>query len=201
MIDLDFRLVRDRITDHLRQEILTGKLLEGDPLREIHLAKRFQVSRGPIRDAILQLTKEGLLESLPNRGARVGKVWDDGLRPMMLSLRLEIETFALRELIDLGPELDLKPFRKNLQNLGIACKEADLPAVVKHDMEFHRMILKACKHPGVESVWLSIMGGMRLPYSRHKNLMEVHKEHSRVVDLLKKRDAEGAIEALKANIH
>lgn len=201
MIDLDFRLVRDRITDHLRQEILTGKLLEGDPLREIHLAKRFQVSRGPIRDAILQLTKEGLLESLPNRGARVGKVWDDGLRPMMLSLRLEIETFALRELIDLGPELDLKPFRKNLQNLGIACKEADLPAVVKHDMEFHRMILKACNHPGVESVWLSIMGGMRLPYSRHKNLMEVHKEHSRVVELLKKRDAEGAIEALKANIH
>jgi DNA-binding GntR family transcriptional regulator len=201
MIDLDFRLVRDRITDHLRQEILTGKMLEGDPLREIHLAKRFQVSRGPIRDAILQLTKEGLLESLPNRGARVGKVWDDGLRPMMLSLRLEIETFALRELLDLGSELDLKPFRKNLQNLGIACKEADLPAVVKHDMEFHRLILKACDHPGVESVWLSIMGGMRLPYSRHKNLMEVHKEHSRVVEFLKMRDAEGAIEALKANLH
>lgn len=201
MIDLDFRLVRDRITDHLRHEILTGKLLEGEPLREIHLSKRFQVSRGPIRDAILQLTKEGLLDSLPNCGARVGKVWDAALRTMMLSLRLEIETFALRELLDLGPELDLKPFRKNLQNLGIACKEADLAAVVKYDMEFHRMILKACNHPGVESVWLSIMGGMRLPYSRHKNLMEVHKEHSRVIELLKKRDGEGAIEALKANIH
>jgi DNA-binding GntR family transcriptional regulator len=201
MIDLNFRLVRDQITDHLRHEILTGMLREGSPLREIPLAERFSVSRGPIRDAILQLTKEGLLESLPNRGARVGKVWDDALRPVMLSLRLQLETFALRGLLALGPALDLKPFHKNLQNLGIACKEADLPAVVKYDMEFHRLILKACDHPGVESVWLSVMGGMRLPYSRHKNLLEVHEEHSRVIEFLKMRDAEGAIEALKANLH
>lgn len=201
MIDLDFRLVRDRITDHLRHEILTGQLREGDPLREIPLTERFQVSRGPIRDAILQLTKEGLLESLPNRGARVGKVWDASLRPLMLSQRQQIETFALRELVNLGSAIDLKPFHRNLQNLGIACKEKDLPAVVKHDMEFHRLILKACKHPGVEAVWLSIMAGMRLPYSRHKNLMEVHKEHSRVVELIERKDVEGAIEALKANIH
>ncbi|MDG1302204.1 MAG: GntR family transcriptional regulator [Opitutae bacterium] len=201
MIDLDFKRVRDQITDHLRHEILTGQLSEGAPLREVRLAERFQVSRGPIRDAILQLTKEGLLESLPNRGARVGRVWDDSLRPLMLSMRGEIETLALRGLLDLGSKVDLKPFHKNQQNLRIACEEGDLAAVVKYDMEFHRLILKTCDHPGVESVWLSIMSGMRLPYSRHKNLMEVHAEHGRVLECMERGDAEAALEAFQANIH
>jgi DNA-binding GntR family transcriptional regulator len=199
MIEVNFKRVRDQITDHLRHEILTGKLGEGEPLRETPLAARFQVSRGPIRDAILQLTMEGLLESLPNRGARVGRVWDDTLRPLMLSMRRQIESLALSELMRSRP--DLKPFHNNLRNLRIACEEADLPAVVKYDMEFHRMILQTCKHPGVESVWLSIMGGMRLPYSRHKKLTEVHAEHRHVVDAMERGDAAAALEALKANLH
>ena len=201
MTELNFKLVRDHIADHLRHEILTGKLQEGVAIREIPLATRFKVSRGPIRDAILQLTKEGLLEAQPNRGARVGRVWDEDLRPMMMRMRLEIELFALKELLELGPNLDLAPFRRNLQSLQIACEETDLPSVVKFDMEFHRLILRTCKHPGVESVWLTIMGGMRLPYSRHKQLIEIHAEHSRIVDAVEKGDPDNAAEALKANIH
>jgi DNA-binding GntR family transcriptional regulator len=42
---------------------------------------------------------------------------------------------------------------------------------------------------------------MRLPYSRHKDLMEIHAEHSKVIELVKQGDREGALEALKANIH
>ena len=47
--------LRDQIVDRLREEIVLGKFSEGEPLRETPLAKRFDVSRGPIRDAILQL--------------------------------------------------------------------------------------------------------------------------------------------------
>ncbi|MFC1762143.1 GntR family transcriptional regulator [Planctomycetota bacterium] len=198
---MSYRRVRDQITDLLREEIMTGVLEEGVPLREVNLAERFKVSRGPIRDAILQLTNEGLLDTQPNRGARVGRVWDQSLRPVMMGIRLELEIFGLKELLRQGKQLNIGPFRLNLRHFEIACRDEDLPAVVQLDMAFHRMILRESGHPGLESVWLPIMGSMRLPYSRHRKLIESYAEHKQIIDALEQGLEKDALAALKANIH
>jgi len=200
-MSVSYRRVRDQITDLLREEIMIGVLEEGAPLREVNLAKRFKVSRGPIRDAILQLNHEGLLDTQPNRGARVGGVWDQRLRPVMMGIRLELESFGLQELICRGLKLNIAPFRNNLRHFEIACRDEDLPAVVRLDMAFHRMILQESGHPGLESIWLLIMGGMRLPYSRHKKLSQSHAEHKLIIDALEQGLEKEALAALKANIH
>ncbi len=192
--------LRDRIADRLREEIVCGKLTEGAPLREIPLAERFDVSRGPIRDAILQLANEGLVEDRPNRGARVGRVWDAKIRPAMVKVRRDIETVALRQLMSQTQELDLSPFRENLRHFELACRDEDLPAVVRLDMSFHRLILSLSGHPALESVWLPLMGGMRLPYSRHKSLMESHAEHQQILTAIQSGQQRSALAALKANI-
>ena len=70
--------IREQIADHIRADILSGQLLEGEQLREQLLAERFGVSRGPIRDVLLQLTQEGLLISKRNCGVRVGPAPDGG---------------------------------------------------------------------------------------------------------------------------
>jgi DNA-binding GntR family transcriptional regulator len=62
------RSTREQITDRLREDIFSGRLAEGERLQEAKLAERFGVSRGPIREALAQLTQEGLLEAKPNRG-------------------------------------------------------------------------------------------------------------------------------------
>jgi DNA-binding GntR family transcriptional regulator len=192
--------LRDRIADRLREEIVCGKLSEGEPLRESPLAKRFDVSRGPIRDAILQLASEGLVEDRPNRGARVGRVWDESTRPAMVKVRQDIESLALRQLMSRKQELDLSPFRENLRHFELACRDEDLSAVVRLDMSFHRLILTMSGHPALESVWLPLMGGMRLPYSRHKSLMESHSEHQQIVTAIQNGQLRAALAALKANI-
>ena len=192
--------LRDRIVDRLREEIVCGKLSEGEPLRETPLAKRFDVSRGPIRDAILQLVSEGLVEDRPNRGARVGRVWDETTRPAMVKVRQEIEALALRQLMSRDRELDLSPFRENLRHFELACRDEDLSAVVRLDMSFHRLILTQSGYPTLESVWLPIMGGMRLPYSRHKSLIESHAEHQQIVTAIQDGQLRTALAALKANI-
>ena len=96
---MNYRNVREQVTDRLREEILLGKFKTGEKVREIPLARRFGVSRGPIRDALLQLSQEGLLEAIPNRGVRVGKVWDQKLIPVMARVRFDLESFAISELI------------------------------------------------------------------------------------------------------
>ena len=62
---------RDQICDALRSDLIAGKFHHDQPLRETTLAKRFGVSRGPIRDAFLKLTQEGSLIYETNRGVRV----------------------------------------------------------------------------------------------------------------------------------
>jgi DNA-binding GntR family transcriptional regulator len=198
---IQHRRLRDQITDRIRDEILCGHLGEGEPLRETRLAEQYRVSRGPIRDAILQLANEGLVEAEPNRGARVSRVWNEDIRPVMVKIRLEIESCALRQMLSPGAQIDLSPLQENLRHFELACRDKDLPAVVRLDMEFHRLILRASEQSGLESVWLPVMGGMRLPYSRHKTLLESHAEHQQIVKAIRSGQLPSALAALKANIH
>ena len=65
------RTIREQVAAHLRYAVLSGELGEGEALREQPLARHFGVSRGPVRDALLQLTQEGLLVAEQNCGVRV----------------------------------------------------------------------------------------------------------------------------------
>lgn len=200
---ITFKNVRDQITDRLREEIMTGKFKEGEPLREIPLSDRFNVSRGPIRDAILQLTQEGLLIGQPNKGVRIAKTWDDTLRPLMCEVRFKIETIAAVELLKVKKKVKdeiLLALERNLRLFELACRDEDMPAVVQLDLEFHRIILRGCGHPGLESVWLPLMGGIRLPYSRHHELLESHSEHMAILQAIKEGDAGKVVEAIRQNV-
>jgi DNA-binding GntR family transcriptional regulator len=131
---MDYRNVREQVTDRLREEVLLGKFQPGEALREIPLAERFKVSRGPVRDALLQLSQEGLLESVPNRGVRVGKVWDEKLIPVMAAVRFDLESFAITELIRKTPSDFFNKINRNLRLFQLACEDKDMPAVVQLDL-------------------------------------------------------------------
>ena len=90
------RGLREQIVAQLRDEILFGHMDEGEPLVETKLAKRFGVSRGPIREALLQLTNEGVAVSKVNCGTRVAQSAPDFICDFLVPLRKQIEAFALR---------------------------------------------------------------------------------------------------------
>lgn len=180
---------------------MTGKFKAGEPLREIPLSERFEVSRGPIRDAILQLTQEGLLIGRPNKGVTVADTWDALLLPLMSELRFKIESIAVSELLKQNNnEETLKMLKQNLRLYEHACQDEEMPTVVQLDLEFHRIILSNCGHPGLERVWLPLMGGIRLPYSRHQKLIDSHGEHKAIFEAIEARDPVQAVEAVRKNV-
>lgn len=192
--------LREQIADRLRQEVLTGRLSEGEMLRESQLAERFGVSRGPVRDALLQLTQEGLLVAERNCGVRVKSGPSQAIQPLVVSLRRQIESFALAAVFDQLTEADDQRWQQQLDDLHEACKAGDLPRAIEHDIGFHRSIVERTGDADLVAIWLPIIMRMLLRYSRHARLMEVYREHAKVVKAIKARDKKAALAALEANI-
>ena len=84
------RSLSDEIIVRLRDAILTGAFPQGERLREENLAASLKVSRGPIREALSKLEREGLVVLNPNRGATVTMITRKDLDEIF-SLRLSLE--------------------------------------------------------------------------------------------------------------
>jgi GntR family transcriptional regulator, rspAB operon transcriptional repressor len=195
-----FRTIREQIVQRLRNEVLAGQFGQGEPLREAKLAERFGVSRGPIRDALLQLTQEGLLTGQPNVGVKVSPAPSDAIRPLVVELRKQIEGYALAAIFDeITPE-DLARWDQILAGIKSACAAGDLPTLVEHDMAFHRSIIERTGDLDLLAIWLPIVVRMMLHYSRHTDLMQCYAEHERVVKAIKAGKKQQAVKALIANI-
>lgn len=195
-----FRTIREQIVEQLRNEVLTGQLNAGESLREESLARRFGVSRGPIRDALLQLSQEGLLQSRPNCGAKVAPEPSIVIQPLVIQLRQQIEAFSLQLIFPTLTAEDDRRLDENLERLRAACQSGEMTAVVEHDMAFHRWFVERADEADLLKMWLTVVTRMRLRYTRHTHLMDSFAEHAAVVEAVHRRDAAAAAAALVANI-
>ena len=89
--------LRARIAERLRGAILAGDIPPGAPLVETALSERFDVSRGPLREALRQLIEEGLVVTVPYTGTHVAALSVDDVHEIY-SLRTAIEIFAIEQL-------------------------------------------------------------------------------------------------------
>src|SRR5215212_5618908 len=89
------RSLADDVVDRLRDAIFHGSYKPGEPLREEQLAAMLDVSRGPVREALVQLEREGLVIVRRHRGATVARLSRADLEEVY-SLRLAIERLAMQ---------------------------------------------------------------------------------------------------------
>ena len=195
-----YRTIREQIAEHIRSDVLSGRLPQGAPLREQALAKRFGVSRGPIRDALLQLTQEGLLISKPNCGTTVSSPPGERIQPLVVDVRRKVEVFALRSVLKQLEEQSIARLDGALDALRSACESGDLSAVASNDMAFHRTLVELAGEEELVAIWLPIVSRMMLHYRRNDDWMESYAEHAAIVEAIRGRDLKAAIAALQENI-
>lgn len=192
--------LQEQVASHLRRRILSGQLLPGTPLREQSLAEEFGISRGPIRDALLNLTKEGLLIARPNVGVRVATEPSAFKRNVIVHLRREIEGSAVTAWFEKRDPALLNKLDDNLVLFKEACSGSDLEEVVEHDMNFHRLLVETADDGGLVDLWLPIILRMYLRYSRHRDLMESYNEHAAIAKAMHEGHEWEAMELLKQHI-
>lgn len=93
-----YRTVGDMVASVIREGILTATFRPGERLRQDELARRLDVSRMPVRSALLQLESEGLVDFHPHRGAIVAQLDSDQVR-QIYEIRAHLETLAIEKAI------------------------------------------------------------------------------------------------------
>ncbi|MEM8684519.1 MAG: GntR family transcriptional regulator [Pseudomonadota bacterium] len=192
--------IRDQIADQLRSDIIAGELAPGTKLNEQGLATRFGVSRGPIRDVLLQLTKEGLLVTRSNVGASVSEMLSPELQSLMVDIRRRIESHAAKQLKGQMTDEDFEALDYILDQFQTAFETRDFTAVTKADIEFHKYLVEKAGGQELVNLWYPVVLRMRMNYKRIDSPEDGVDEHRAIVDALRADDTRKVTAALKANI-
>jgi DNA-binding GntR family transcriptional regulator len=148
-----------RVQDELREAILTGTLPPGSRLRAEPLAERLRTSRTPVREALMLLAREGLVDIEPRRGAVV-RPFDAADLLDLYDVRGLIEPFAARRAATRIGASDLERLQE-LCDLADARGAADDAAVedqMAFNEEFHRIIVGAAQSPRLEAAMRAVAG-------------------------------------------
>jgi DNA-binding GntR family transcriptional regulator len=133
----------DLIADTLRDEILRGAIPPGQPLRQEDLASRFGVSRLPVRDALVRLEAQGLVEVFPNRGAFVIALSADEVREVF-DMRILLEGDLIERAV---PRMTPDDWRTIDAARADAAHHANGPQWTESDWRFHRALYEPAARP------------------------------------------------------
>lgn len=101
------RLMRETVYEQLRAEVISCQLAPGTELREGELAARFEMSKSPVRDALMRLEREGLVITLPRQGYRVAPVSLNDVLDLF-HLRAALERACMERIVLRASDADLK---------------------------------------------------------------------------------------------
>jgi DNA-binding GntR family transcriptional regulator len=136
------RTMAEAALERLREAIILGELTPGTPLRLEDLARSLGMSISPIREAVRQLEARGLAEHVPHHGAKVVALEIEELRELF-SIRLALETMAVRRAAELFGEEDERAARSHLAELDGARRADDARAAVRAHTAFHFTLYEA----------------------------------------------------------
>lgn len=191
----------------LRAAILSGDLEPGARLGEVELAERLGVSRTPVREALRDLAADGLVEVLPNRGARVAQ-WSTADLDEIYELRALLESHgAARAATRIAPaETDVL---EKLCNDMDACvrrgRKRDLDRITALNAEFHRRIVDAAGSPRLAGLMSTVVQVPLVVRTFHRYSAEAMARslghHRELVAALRAEDAEWARSVMSSHVH
>ena len=195
--------VRNQVYANLREAIVAARFEPGRQLSESELAAELGVSRTPIREALVRLRDDRLVEIVPQLGTFVSKISHTAVADAQF-VRESLECAAVREATERASAEDLAALEAILQRQRSARESEDFDRFYVFDDELHRAF---CDLSGHEIAWsvsqraashLNRVRRLSLPLQSY--LGEMIAEHELVVDAIKRRDANAAEQALRHHL-
>ena len=192
---------RDRIVEDLRRKILSGELPRGARMPQDELARQFDASITPVREALRLLEAEGLLVSEPHRGVRVAGIDLDKVKATYVVRRL-VESYAMQRVTTRLSPLDLSRIHHLMDRMETESEAGDLTAFRQDNREFHFYFYDRCGMPAlsehIDGMWQAFPWDLMLdtPERTHQS----HLEHIAIVEALESGDHEAVAAATATHI-
>jgi len=193
---------RQQVLEILRSEIMTGRYEPGERLIEATISEELGTSRGPVREALRQLEHEGLVDSIPYRGAVVLDVSDEEVQEVLIPIRLTLESFSFAKALEVMTEDDFAELAKQLWLMEEGASRNDLQQVVEADLAFHEVVIAGSGRHTMQ-VWRSIWPRIRsyfIRYGRFRELDSIVEEHRELLEALRTRDRGQTLAVLERHI-
>jgi DNA-binding GntR family transcriptional regulator len=189
--------LHQRIYETLRAEVISGQRKPGELLSEAELARRWGVSRSPIREALRQLEQHDLVRWAPRRGATVARLTVAGLRDIY-EVREALESLSAGLAAERGSPADLAKMRDLAARIKQTQEEGDYLEAIMLDDEFHRLMARTTRNRMLESqsghVLDRVIMARMMVREEPGRTQEIVHEHQAILDALGRRDAKEATE-------
>ncbi|WP_373465050.1 GntR family transcriptional regulator [Streptomyces luteogriseus] len=195
------RGLADEVADRIREAIFSGAYAPGAPLREVELSGVLQVSRGPVREALRVLEREGLVHCGWHRGSVVTTLSAEDVAELD-SLRGALEDLAVQQVIAHASDEDLAAIEKAAGGMD---RTTDPHTMVRLDIAFHDAVFAATGHQRLALAWEAIRCQVhlflltRIGLSTEGYLGCIPQEHHALAAALRARDPEAALPLFAAH--
>ncbi len=185
------------VYDLLRDEILDLVLPPGSPIDEVHLAERFKMSRTPIREALVRLAGEGLIDTLPNRSTMVSNIDFFNMHTFFDALVLMYRV-TTRLAAQYHRAEDLQVIRARQAEFAAAVAAQDALAMIATNAAFHAAIAEAGRNAYFTGLFNRLLDEgrriLRLYYQSYEDRLPQRfvDEHEDIIAVVAARDTDAA---------
>lgn len=196
--------LRDVIYSELVDDILQGRINSGEKLVESELAKRFSVSRTPIRETLLHLEKEGYIEHIKNVGATVRKISPQKVGEIFRVIAI-LESEAAEMVAEAGvSQTEIRNLRRLHDEMSNVANAKDFIEYNHLNIQFHQFFLNRCNNTTIASIAKDLRNKMYRMVSEGLSLpMNVDKyidSHHQVIEALVAKKPKIVHRLMKAHI-
>jgi len=201
--DLEHRSLREQVIQALRTALLRGELQPGVVYSAPVLAAEFGVSATPVREAMLDLAKEGLVETVRNKGFRIIGITEQDLDDVT-EVRALIEIPATLAVARSARSAELEPLRELAQDVVAAAHDGDLSDFADADRRFHLELLALTGNAQLVETVSELRKRSRLAglsaLAERGLLVASAEEHEQLLDLMLAHDLDGTARLLRSHL-
>ena len=193
----------DEIVQILRGRIINGDYAIGEKLVENKIAEELKVSRTPVREAFKQLTKENLIEYVPNKGC-FAKGFEQSDLLDIYAVRNAVEQLAVEWAIKNKTEEDMERLTEQLEVMKLYTDNCMVEKLVLADEEFNRIIYQMARSRFIMQALMSYQEYIDLArqgiLARKENLGKILDEHRKIYEAIKAEDVPAAKKAVEKHL-
>ena len=197
------RSITDRVRDSIMQAIIEGRLAPGSLHSVQSLATAFGVSRTPVREALIDLSGQGVVKFERNRGVRILQTSVHDLEEIF-ALRILLEVPATHRAVDNGDPGLVEGLKTELKEMSAAADVGDEVTMMEHDRRFHMLINQASGNGRlasyVDSLRDLVLTRGVSTVGRSRDLAAIVDEHTRIIAAIEAGDATRAAARMKDHL-